>query len=114
LQAWNSEVRMAIRDLLGERKGTDHAVFGGVGGARCAGRGPQPRPLHRLIRLVLPHLSLAASGQAQRDQIGIGSGEPGTGDPFPSPGLEFCKGGTLFSGLQTIATAIDAIGTVAL
>lgn len=105
---------MGNRDLLGERKGTDHAVFGGVGGARCAGRGPQPRPLHRLIRLVLPHLSLAASGQAQRDQIGIGSGEPGTGDPFPSPGLEFCKGGTLFSGLQTIATAIDAIGTVAL
>jgi hypothetical protein len=72
---------MGNRDLLGERKGTDHAVFGGVGGARRAGRGPQPRPLHRLVRLVLPHLSLAARPGVRRDQIGIGRGGAGARGP---------------------------------
>ena len=75
---------MGIRDLLGERKGTDHAVFGGVGGAGRAGRGPHPRPLHRLVRLVLPHLSLAARpGETRLESEGGGAGAgAGTGDPF--------------------------------
>jgi len=73
---------MGIRDLLGERKGTDHAVFGGVGGAGRAGRGPHPRPLHRLVRLVLPHISLATRpGETRLESEGE---EPGTGDPFRS------------------------------
>ena len=50
------------------RKGTDHAVFGGVRGAGRAGGGAQPRPLHRLVRLVLPHLvSLAAEPRLESE-----------------------------------------------
>lgn len=86
----------------GLRKGTDHAVFGGVGGARGAGRGAQPRPLHRLVRLVLPHgaspplpflllllvdssraralsLSLLSRGEG-RDQIGERRKRRGSGE----------------------------------
>jgi hypothetical protein len=75
---------MGNRDLLGERKGTDHAVFGGVGGARRAVRGPHPCPLHRLVRLVLPHLSLAARpGETRLESEGEEPG-PGDGDPFRS------------------------------
>jgi hypothetical protein len=50
------------KDMEGEgevRKGTDHAVFLPFAGG--AGGGPQPRPLHRLVRLVLPHLALRSS-----------------------------------------------------
>jgi hypothetical protein len=73
---------MGNRDLLGERKGTDHAIFGGVGGARRAVRGPQPCPLHRLVRLVLPHLFLAARpGETRLESEGEEPG-PGTEIPF--------------------------------
>jgi hypothetical protein len=75
---------MGNRDLLGERKGTDHAVFGGAGGARRAVRGPQSCPLHRLVRLVLPHLSLATRpGETRLESEGEEPG-PGDGDPFRS------------------------------
>jgi hypothetical protein len=76
---------MGNRDLLGERKGTDHAVFEGVGGAQRVGRGPQPRPLHCLVRLVLPHLSLVARlGETRLESEGD---EPGLGD---QRSLSFC------------------------
>jgi hypothetical protein len=47
-------------------------------------RGPQSCPLHRLVRLVLPHLSLAARpGETRLESEGDEPG-PGDGDPFRS------------------------------
>jgi hypothetical protein len=63
------------------RKGTDHAVFGGVRVAGRAGRRPHPRPLHRLVRLVLPHLAVVAG---ERGRESKGGQRRRSGDPFRS------------------------------
>jgi hypothetical protein len=59
------------------RKGTDHAVFGGVRVAGRAGRRPHPRALHRLVRLVLPHLAVVASERGWESEGGSAGGRSG-------------------------------------
>lgn len=66
------------------RKGTDHAVFLPFAGG-AEGRA-QPRPLHRLVRLVLPHPRLLGR-EPDWNRAGRWGEAEWSGDPFFLPPL---------------------------